>query len=157
MTPVSRIRYLRHRSIFAARTPDRLDAVTASLAWCRTSIEAIIYPKRSSTRRDTHVRGTRLCTNNISVSPSRLRQHPVCGSLMRVLVPFKALYYHPTGQLWTRRAGTKPVVYVQCSVYVAVRCPADSCETGWLTLLMGRRKVKYCRHLSATLRMDYSR
>ena len=30
-TPVSQIRYLRHRGMFPARTPDRLDAVTA--AW----------------------------------------------------------------------------------------------------------------------------
>ena len=53
---------------------------------------------------------------------------------MRVLVLFKALLYPPTAQLWTRSTGTKRVVYVQCSVYVAVRSPADVyCEVGGLT------------------------
>ena len=57
--------------MFAARTPGRLDAVTASLAWCRATIEAIIYPKRSSTRRDTyHV--VSACTHGIVASPSML-------------------------------------------------------------------------------------
>ena len=53
-TPVSQIPYLRHRVVFAVRTSDRLDAVTAGLVWCRAMIEAVMYPKRSSTRRDTY-------------------------------------------------------------------------------------------------------
>ena len=34
-TPVSQITYLRQRGTFTTRTSDRLDAVTAGLAWCR--------------------------------------------------------------------------------------------------------------------------
>ena len=51
--PVSQIPYLRHRGKFTARTSDRVDNFTAGLARCRAAIEAIMYPKRSSTRRDT--------------------------------------------------------------------------------------------------------
>ena len=83
-TPMSQIRYLRHISMFAARNPDRLDAVTASLAWCRASIEAIVYPKLSSTRRDIYV--VSACTHSMLTSSHGLRQHPVCGSLMQVSV-----------------------------------------------------------------------
>ena len=65
--------YLRHHGTFAARTPERLDAVTVALTWCRASIEAIIYPKRSSTRRDTQV--VSACTCSMVVSPRRGPQH----------------------------------------------------------------------------------
>ena len=40
---------------------------------------------------------------------------------MRVLAPFETSHYLPTGQLWTFGTGTKVMVYVQCSVYAAVR------------------------------------
>ena len=47
--------YLRHRFKFAAQPPDRPSATTAVLAWSRAITEAIVYPKQSSTRRDTCV------------------------------------------------------------------------------------------------------
>ena len=54
--------------------------------------------------------------------------------LLLLLFAVKALLYPPTVQLWTRSTGTKRVVYVQCSVYVAVCSPADVyCEVGGLT------------------------
>ena len=52
-TPVSQIRYLRHRGTFTTHTPDRPDAATAVSAWCRAIIGSILYRKRSCTRRDT--------------------------------------------------------------------------------------------------------
>ena len=53
MTPVSQTPYLRHRGTFTAHTPDHPETVTAALACCRAVIEAMMYPKRPSTRRDT--------------------------------------------------------------------------------------------------------
>ena len=45
-TRVSQIPYLQHRRTLTTLTPDRLDSVTAGLAWCTAMIEAVMYPKR---------------------------------------------------------------------------------------------------------------
>ena len=130
------IPYLRHHGTFTTHAPARLDAVTAALAWCRATIQTIMYAK-TSTRRDTYY-VVSACTRRIVVSPRRLPQHPVCRSpIRRVLVPFKASHYLPTGQLWTFITGTKVMLYVQCSVYVVIRSLADACEIGGLTEKVG--------------------
>ena len=54
---------LRHRSNFAAQPPHRPSATSAVLAWCMAIIEAVVYPKRSSTRRDAYV--VSACPNTI--------------------------------------------------------------------------------------------
>ena len=90
-TPVSRLRYLQHPRMFAARTSDRLDAVTAALAWCGASIEAVVYPKRSSTRRDIYVASA--CARSTVVSPRRIPQHQASRGIMRMFIPFKTLPY----------------------------------------------------------------
>ena len=52
-TSVSQIPFFRHHGTFTTLTPDRLAAVTASLARFGATNQTVIYPKRSSTRRDT--------------------------------------------------------------------------------------------------------
>ena len=56
-------RYLRHRSKLAPQRTDRPSVTTPVLPWGRAIVEAIVYPKRSSNRRDTH--DVSACTNTI--------------------------------------------------------------------------------------------
>ena len=44
-----------HRSKFAPQRTDRpSDIIMAACSWCRAIVEVIVYPERSSNRRDTH-------------------------------------------------------------------------------------------------------